>query len=213
MILTSLFAAMAALAVADAPAAGGYELRLSEENGVRTIAVSGGAGRLAAARGGETLDLLPRAEAEAAWKAFAMPDAPDVIAWKSAAGDGEEDIVIHRREKKTGADADETVKKEKRVIIHKSGEESDEEIVRLEDSEDVVAFEDDDLAFLGDDEEGRKVRRIVRIEKDGDGAADGELRRFIRIDGAKAKDAARFIDDAKGLDAAERTAMKKAAGV
>ena len=56
-IIAAFAAASSTVAAGETVRAeGGFELRLSEEGGVRTIGVSGSDGRLAVARGADTLD-------------------------------------------------------------------------------------------------------------------------------------------------------------
>jgi len=196
----------------EAPSAkDAFELRLSEADGVRTIGVSRGDGRIAVARGGEVLDILPATDAQAAWAAFPTPQAPDEILWTEDKDGGAEDILIRRKVRKP-EDGAEPQKSEKRVIIRK-GEDADGEPVARIETDEALEIDDEGMIFLEGPGDGKTVRKIVRIEKnDADSGADTR-RRLIRIDGAKAKDAARFIDDAKGLDASERAAMKKAVGL
>lgn len=208
-IIAAFAAASSTVAAGEAVRAeGGFELRLSEEGGVRTIGVSGSDGRLAVARGADTLDILPAADAQAAWKAFAMPEAPDAIEWSGDEAGDAEDVVLRRTIKKKD-DGAEPRNVEKRVIVRKR--EGGEDI-RIEGG-DALDLDDDDIAFIEDLGDGAKVRKVIRIEKSGEAGAESDRRRLIRIDGAKAKDAARFIDEAKGLDASERAAMKTAVGI
>jgi hypothetical protein len=203
--------ALFALATAPAGASEGYELRLIDKEGQRTIAVSGGENRLAVARGDEDLKVLDTNAALATWaETGASLDAEeDKLEWTEG-----DKLTIHKSESDADAKDGKKKKVEKRVIVRK-GENGESEI-EIDGDRDAIIVEEigkDGLAFIDKDAPDGD-RRVIRIEKKK--TKDGESEknhRVIRILGASAESARRFIDEAKGLDAAERTAMKAAAGL
>jgi hypothetical protein len=202
--------ALFAIALAPASASEGYELRLVEKDGQRTIAVSGGENKVAVARGGDELDVLDTTAAKTAWAQIgATLDADkDELDWK------EGDTLTIRKSKPEGDAEDGKEKRiEKRVIVRK-GENGESEIEIDGDHEHVVVeeLEDGDLAFLDTGAPSEK-RRVIRIEKKSEADGKKEKRRLIRVIGATADSARRFIDDARGLSASERATMKASAGL
>lgn len=189
-----ILAAATFLCLSDAAAAGptSYELRLNEIGGRTTLAISVPAtGTYAIAAGAEDLHVLEDAEAKAAFDRLTRTDNP------------------HGESAELGG-AEET----RKIVIHKM--DYDEDIAGSEESHEVRVVQrisrsyDDDEIFAETprmDESGS-----IWVEKEKDTGREGR-RRFIRVFGADADEAAGFIDGARGLNAAEKAAMKNTVGL
>ena len=195
-VLTLLAISSLALAGHAAAADAKFDLRFDQESGQRTISVANSLnGAFAVAAGREDLDLLKGADAEVAFKRLRAR--PDV------------DIEFDDRD----ADREHDAAGKRKIVIHK------------------MDYDEDDS---GDDEK-REVRIIRRHRPDADASGDASLeggpetddemefeladgrspteRRVIYINAADRPAAAKFIDRIKGLDDAEKAAMKEAVGL
>jgi hypothetical protein len=188
-----MLAVVSSLALAGAAAASDatFDLRLDQKDGERTISVANErTGAFAVAAGHEELDLLEGDGAEAAFKR--LKASPDIDIDLRGADDGKEfdgsgkrKIVIHKMD----YDEDETGDAERREVRIVKRHQRDA------DAEDEIDNEDE-----------------IEIDLPGDDASTTE-RRVILINAADAKSAVKFIDRIKGLDDAERAAMKESVGL
>ncbi len=168
-----------------------FDLSLDEANGERTVVVARPGGVVfTIAVGGEDLTVLTGEDADRARARLATVETP-----------GDE-----------AADAGATRKK--KIVIHKMS------------VDDETADTDTDGA---DDGEVRVLRKSQSDPREERGAPAGDLqladpqfkdeqradmrRRVLRLNGADAAEAIKFIDDTKGLDAGEKAAMKAAVGL
>lgn len=198
-MMRAVFLAAASLlgfAGGAAAASAGYELRLDEIDGQRTVAVSDPAtGAFAIAAGMSDLRVLEGEEAKAAFDR--LTKAGDIEHEGGEAGDerdakGKRKIVIHKMDFDEDAAGEEKSREVRVIRRHQRASNEDRDVV---------------IEPHGDDEDGDQ-----RFEMDKDAGGEGS-RRVIRIYGADADDALEFIDSAKGLDAAEKAAMKAAVGL
>lgn len=197
-ILMSAAASLLALAGAAAAAPEAtFDLRLDQKNGERAISVANDhTGAFAVAAGGAELDLLEGDEAKAAFERLrARPDID--IDLEGDAADPERDaqgkrkIVIHKMD----YDEAETVGDETREV----------RIIKRAPRDAKSA--DDAGAEDAPDEEGDLEIDIL------DDSEPSTARRVIFITAADKTAAAKFIDKIKGLDEAEKSAMKEAVGL
>jgi hypothetical protein len=240
--ISGLLAAAALFGAAQAQDAVSYDLWLATDAAQAMIAVSGEAkGAPFAVAKGEApsaLDILAddeaslviadlRAKAENA--ASAAEDAMDASANEQTTATADE---------KAEADADGVVKARKIILVKKAGEEADAKatrrIIKLKtdesmdaeainaeiekaktevadvaadaaDEEEIIAIEGEDAALLA--LAGDAKTTIFETEE------DGAHQRLVHVSGANADAARGFIDDAKGLDDAEKAAMKSKLGL
>lgn len=186
---------LASAAFLSAPAlAAGFDLRLDEADGLKTVAVTNAAtGAFAIASGAGALDLL---EGEAAKSAFDSLSA-------------REDIDIRLDGDDADFDLEHDAEGKRRIIIHKM--DYDEDMSGAEESREVRITkrrktERDAGGSILDQE------RVIETEID-EGSNGAKRRRAIRIIGADAAEAAKFVDDIDGLEAGEKAAMKAAVGL
>ncbi|MEK7264628.1 MAG: hypothetical protein AAB227_00890 [Pseudomonadota bacterium] len=192
-----MLAAVSSLTLAGAAAASDatYELRLDQKNGERTISVANDLnGAFAVAAGREALDLLEGEEADAALKRLRA--GPEIDFHHEDAdpehdASGKRKIVIHKMD----YDEDETGDSEKREVRIIKRREIDVQSGDGEGVEDGLEAEDDMDLDLADDTGSMSERRIISINAAGKAAAT------------------KFIDRIKGLDDAEKAAMKEAVGL
>lgn len=194
MIRARTLAAATLLGLSDAVAAGSvsYELRLNEVNGRTTLAISVPAtGAFAIAAGAQDLLVLDDGEAKAAFDRLTRTDNPQGESTEPSGAEEARKIVIHKM------DYDEDVagngeSREIRVV---------QRFIRSDDDDEII------------DETPRKDESgAIRVKKEEDFGRDGR-RRFIRVFGADASEAVEFIDGARGLNEAEKAAMRKAVGL
>lgn len=169
-----------------------FDLSLDDLNGERVVVVArteGGA--FAAAAGGEDLKVLKGEDADRARASLVSMDEDD-----------REDLP---------AESDDGKKKEKKkIVIHKMSIDEDERgagdeeksVVRVIKKKDVERREE----TLLDDE----AEALLKAEGDSESAVE---RRVIRLKGADAARAIKFIDETAGLDDSEKAEMKAALGL
>ncbi|OFX01004.1 MAG: hypothetical protein A3E78_15420 [Alphaproteobacteria bacterium RIFCSPHIGHO2_12_FULL_63_12] len=193
-------AAASLLAIAGAAVAAPeatFDLRLDQRNGERAISVANDkTGAYAVAAGGAALDLLEGDEAKAAFERLrARPDIDIDL-------DGDE------------ADPERDAKGKRKIIIHKmdydeaetvGGDQREVRIIKrtTRDAEPADDAGAEDAPEAEDDLE-------IDLLDDGDAST---ARRVIFITDADKNSAAKFIDKIKGLDDAEKAAMKEAVGL
>ncbi len=185
---------LAAFSTASGPAfaAGDFTLVIEEKDGIQTLAVSEvKSGALAVAIGSDDLKIVDGAAAQTIVARLLLADACDAGFAGGENPDVKPRVVIHKMD----YDEDPThvgAERETR-IAPRDRFETDGEISGLNRSGKNVAGETEDAALIS----GRGTNRM----------------RITRITGANDAEASRFIDDAAGLDADEKAALKEALGL